>query len=400
MNRQFSLFDPKESSFAGSIQLEELFEAYESCRSNKRSTTNALNFEIDYEKSLVELCDEINNGTYKPGKSIVFTVSKPVKREVFAAEFKDRIVHHLIINKLNPLFEKTFIYDSYACRIGKGTSFGIKRLDRFIRRCSQNYTKDCYVLKLDIRGFFMHINRTILFDQLHYFIERLYSCPDKELLIDLCRKIIDNDPTESCIIKGPKSGWDDLPSDKSLFHSPKDCGLPIGNLTSQIFANFFMNRFDHYMKQELELKYYGRYVDDFIVVHENKECLKELIPKIRGFLQEVLKLRLHPKKIYLQHYGKGVAFLGVFLKPNRIYVNHRTVENFRNAIARQNLVVKKDKPTRKEKQYFLSSINSYLGLMSPYKTYALRKRVLKTLSQDWWKCASLTTDLRKCSICY
>lgn len=102
---------------------------------------------------------EINNGTYTPGKSIAFVVEKPVKREIFAADFRDRIVHHLIINKLNPLFEKQFIYDSYACRVNKGTHFGINRVTRFIRQCSQNYQLPCYILKLDVEGFFMHIEK-------------------------------------------------------------------------------------------------------------------------------------------------------------------------------------------------------------------------------------------------
>ncbi|MCX6989654.1 MAG: RNA-directed DNA polymerase [Chlamydiae bacterium] len=401
IHQQLSLFDhirapdgeyPPETA---PIRLEDLFEAYSSCRSNKRSTSNALAYEIEYERHLVELWEEINNGSYLPGKSIAFTVSRPVKREIFAAEFKDRIVHHLIINKLNPLFEKTFIYDSYACRVGKGTSFGIKRLDRFIRKCSENYTKDCYVLKLDVQGFFMHIDRIRLFERLKSFVEERYKDTDRQALLTLCKKIIHNDPAKNCIIKGKVSDWDDLPRDKSLFHSPENCGLPIGNLTSQVFANFYMNPFDHYMKKELGIKYYGRYVDDFVVVHHDKEYLKELIPKVRGFLDEELKLKLHPKKIYLQHYGKGVSFLGAFIKPNRIYVNHRSVRNFREAIQRQNAIIEEDPPTVEEKQHFLSSMNSYLGMMLPYKSYTLRKKILSTLSKQWWKYASVTINATK-----
>jgi retron-type reverse transcriptase len=160
--QQLSLLDLLQD-LKPTLALAELFEAYANCRSTKRNTLNALAFEMDYEVNLLKLCAEINDGSYQPGKSIAFIVNKPVKREIFAADFRDRVVHHLIINKLNPLFEKTFIHDSYACRKGKGTHFGIQRVDRFIRQCSQNYTKDCYVLKLDIQGFFMHINKTLLF---------------------------------------------------------------------------------------------------------------------------------------------------------------------------------------------------------------------------------------------
>ena len=143
------------------IELSELFDAYFNCRRNKRNTANALAFEVDYENNLIQLCEEINNGTYQPGRSIAFIVDKPIKREIFAADFRDRVVHHLIINKMNPLFEKQFIYDSSSCRVGKGTHFGIQHTDHFIRQCSKNYTQDCCVLKLDIQGFFMNINKNI-----------------------------------------------------------------------------------------------------------------------------------------------------------------------------------------------------------------------------------------------
>ena len=172
--RQLTLFDVVENP-KPTIALAELFEAYFKCRSNKRNTLNALAFEVDYEANLLKLCAEINNGTYQPGQSIAFIVNKPVKREIFAADFRDRVVHHLIVGKLNPLFEKAFIYDSYACRTGKGTHLGIQRVDRFIRECSHNYTTDCYVLKLDIKGFFMHINKAVLFAELQAFIQQQYQ---------------------------------------------------------------------------------------------------------------------------------------------------------------------------------------------------------------------------------
>ena len=326
---QLSLF-PEENT--GSISIEELFQAYISCRRLKRSTANAIAFEIDYESNLVALCEEINNGSYQPGRSITFIVERPVKREIFAADFRDRVVHHLIIGKLNPFFEKEFINDSYACRIGKGTHFGIQRINKFIRQCSQNYTKDCYVLKLDIKGFFMYIDKKILFEKLKVFINEKYKEQDKGLIIDLCRKVIFYDPTKKCIIKGKQKNWQGLPYDKSLFYSPENCGLPIGNLTSQIFANFYMNSFDHFIKHDLGIRYYGRYVDDFILVHSDKEHLKSLIPKIKDFLRLKLRLILHPNKIYLQHYTKGVKYLGAVIKPHRTYIANRTKGNFYEAI--------------------------------------------------------------------
>ena len=377
-------------------ELAEVFEAYFDCRSTKRNTMNAIGFEVDYESNLIELCNEINNGTYQPGKSIAFIVNKPVKREIFAADFRDRVVHHLIINKLNPYFECQFIFDSYACRTGKGTHFGIQRIERFIRQCSLNYSRDCYILKLDIQGFFMHINKHILFNRLNTFISQNYQEPDLTLIVELCSKVIYNDCIKNCVIKGSRRNWNGLPSSKSLFHSPENCGLPIGNLTSQIFANFYLNIFDHFIKHDLGIRYYGRYVDDFVLVHHDKEYLKSLIPIITGFLSSNLNLTLHPKKVYLQHFSKGVKFLGAVIMPHRIYIANRTKGNFYTAIQRQNEIVRHHKPTKEDRMKFISSMNSYLGIMKHYKSYKLRKNMIfKLLSCWWWNHVYLTGGIAK-----
>ncbi len=395
MWQQLSLFDLLQD-IKPTLALAELFEAYQACRSNKRNTRNALAFEVDYETNLLNLCADINDGSYQPGKSIAFIVNKPVKREIFAADFRDRVVHHLVVSKLNPLFEKAFIHDSYACRVGKGTHFGIQRVDRFIRQCSVNYSQDCYVLKLDIKGFFMHINKQLLFSKLHAFIEQHYQATDKLRVIELCYKIVFYEPTIHCIIKSKRSAWQDLPNDKSLFYSPPFSGLPIGNLTSQVFANFYMNSFDHFIKHDLGIRYYGRYVDDFIIVHEDKDYLKALIPVIKARLQDHLQLTLHPNKIYLQHYSKGVQFLGAIIKPHRIYIAKRTQGNFYEAIAKQNTQVLAQKPGKDQQAAFLSRMNSYLGILKHYKTHKLRKRLLfKNLSARWWHCVYLRGGIAK-----
>jgi retron-type reverse transcriptase len=375
------------------IELWELFNAYYTCRGNKRNTHNALSFEVDYENNLVQLCNDLNNNNYKIRRSIAFIVKKPVFREIFAADFRDRVVHHLIINKLNPLFEKEFISDSYACRVDKGTHYGIKRVAGFIQNCSHNYTGDCYILKLDILGFFMHINRFILFERLEKFIQVKYQEPDKELLIQLCKEIIFNEPTQNCTIKGGIKNWEGLPNNKSLFHSAPGCGLPIGNLTSQVFANFYMNSLDHFIKYDLGIKYYGRYVDDFVIIHPDKEYLKRLIPLLTSYLSTTLQLTLHPKKQYLQHYTKGVRFLGTVIKPNRIYIGNRTKGNFYMAIQKQNKVVENNIIQLEQLNQFLSSMNSYLGIMKHYKTYRLRMgMLLKYLNPQWLKYVYLVGD--------
>ncbi|NCT57495.1 MAG: hypothetical protein GW760_07315 [Legionella sp.] len=364
--------------------LESLFQAYFDCRKNKRNTMNALAFEADYESNLIALCDELNTGNYQPGRSMAFIINKPVKREIFAADFRDRVVHHGLINRLNPLFEKAFIYDSYACRNERGSHMGIKRVAKFIRKCSHNYQKDAYVLKLDILSFFVHINRCVLWEKLHAFIEEHYQGPDKTLVLKLACQIIQNDPVNHCLIKGRVRDWQDFPKDKSLFSAKPHCGLPIGNLTSQIFANFYLNVFDHFVKHDLGMHFYGRYVDDFILVHSSKAYLKALMPEVERFLHDELGLELHPRKRYLQHYRKGVPFLGVVLKPNCIYIGRRTKGAFYETMIKHNLVAEDHKPTKEEQIAFLCSINAYLGILSHCQTYRLRKRMLKKYLSIWW----------------
>jgi RNA-directed DNA polymerase len=159
---------------------------------------------------------------------------------------------------------------------------------------------------------------------------------DLELVLYLIEKTIFNDPKESCIIKGKKEDWEGLPKTKSLFHAQPDFGLPIGNLTSQLFGNVYMNEFDHWVKKELGIRHYGRYVDDFVLIHESKDYLQSVIPKLSDFLLSTLKLTLHPDKIYLQHYSKGVKYLGAVIKPHKTYIANRTKGNFYNAIEKQN----------------------------------------------------------------
>ncbi|MBC8192254.1 MAG: hypothetical protein H8E18_07735 [FCB group bacterium] len=384
MNRpeQLSLFETKPEDDL----LMDLFQAYFDARRNKRNTLNALAFEKQFEHEIFKLHDEITSGEYCPSRSICFIVNKPVKREIFAADFRDRVVHHLIYNYLSPLAEGIFINDSYSCRVGKGTHYGIMRLDKFIRSCSKNYQEDCYILKLDLQGYFMSINRDILFDQVKkLLISKVHRVHfNLELILGLIRQTIYNNATEGCLVKGKRSDWNGLPPDKSLFTAEENCGLPIGNLTSQLFANIYLNKIDHYIKRDLGIRYYGRYVDDFVMVHQDKDYLKSLIPVIRHYLTETIHTKLHEKKIYLQHYAKGVKYLGAVIKPNRIYVANRTKGNFYDTIYKHNQVVRDHKPCQDELEAFISSINSYLGIMQHYRSYRIRKSMLMTYLSAWW----------------
>ena len=385
MNKQLSIFDKPIVKNKEQL-LTDLFQAYYDARKNKRKTVNQLKFELEYEKNIFELYEQIISHTYKPKRSIAFIVNSPVKREIFAADFRDRVVHHLIFNYISPIFEKTFINDSYSCRVGKGTHYGIKRIDKFIRSCSENYQKECYILKLDISGYFMAINKNILYDKIKNELlkHKKKITFDFNLVLHLIEQTIFNEPVKNCIIKGKKQDWKGLPKTKSLFHTDKNCGLPVGNLTSQLFGNIYLNELDHFVKQSCGIKYYGRYVDDFVLIHDNKEYLKSLIPVITDFLLSILKLTLHPKKIYLQHFSKGVKYLGTVIKPNRIYIASRTKGNFYDTITEWNKTIRKNKKLSKEElSQFQSSLNSYLGIMKHYKTYKIRKKILLKNLSGW-----------------
>ncbi len=378
------------------VSLRDVFLAYFDCRKNKRNKPDALEFEIDFEKELIKIWKEINDGSYEISPLDVFISDKPVKREIFAAQFRDRIVHHLIINKLEYFFEKEFIYDTYSCRKGKGTHFGIKRVKKFMRQCTDNYKKDTWILKMDIKGYFMSINNDILIKNLEDFIEKNYKGKDKEKIVWLFRKVIRNDPTKICKRKSAKRKWTGLPNSKSLFYAKKNCGLPIGNYTNQVLANFYLNSFDHFVKHELKERYYARYVDDFIIISRNKERLKERISRIGEFLRSELKLEPHPKKTYFQHYKKGVEFLGVLIKPWRDYISPRVKSNsFELTKSINKRLDKKEKLGEEEKKKTLSQINSYLGVMSHANTYNLRRKLLMNLNWKFWGYFKTESNLSK-----
>ncbi len=321
-----------------------------------------MRFERDLSFNLIELYEDIVHRRYKVGRSICFIVDRPVKREVFAASFRDRIVHHLLYLYLLPVFEPLFIHDSYSCRVGKGTRIGIDRLDHHIRSVSNNYTKPCWVLMLDLQGYFMSIDR----GRLYQIIVKTLKAkgkdrgPEYDTMIYLLQKIIFNDPTKNCYMKGHKSDWIGLTPSKSLFHSKTDCGLPIGNLTSQLFSNIYLNELDQYVKRALKCKHYGRYVDDFFIVDADKKQLLSLIPRLASFLDNELGLTLHPKKILLQRQDKGIPFLGCVLKSGKHYLSPRGRKMMMENL--DNLLTKESDPYR-----IRAAEQSYKGYLSGFE---------------------------------
>ena len=360
---------------------DDVFQAYFDARKNKRNTRAQLEFEIDAEHNILELYREILARTYKPGISMCFITHRPVTREVFASQFRDRVVHHLLYNYIAPIFEKGFVHDSYSCRKGKGTLFGIKRLDHHIRSCTNNYTQQAYVLKLDVQGYFMNIDKQLLYDIVSRAMDKHWKkcgtddrVPSRnpELIDYLIRAVIFKDPTQDCIVRGSREEWNLLPVSKSLLlRKNKNIGLPIGDLTSQLFSNIYMGELDNYVKRVLKEKHYGRYVDDFYIVHPSKLHLREQVSNIREFLAERLHLRLHPQKVCLQPYQHGTAFLGAFGKPHRIYVVPRSIASFQKAMRGVGITCMLENLSLEEVDTVWSQLNSYLGYFSHFKAYKM-----------------------------
>lgn len=361
------------------ITEEELFTAYFDCLKHKRHSRAALEFELDLEHNLFGLLDEVNSFSYSPDRYSVFIIDKPVKREVFAASFRDRIVHHLVVNAINPFIEKRLIYDCYANRKGKGTHFGIERLRRFMASSTDNWKKEAWCLKLDIKGFFMSIDRTVLWKKLRDYLLAVYPHGNLPIIMYLLETVLFTDPTQGCRFCSPSSKWKDLDPSKSLFVAEKGFGLPIGNLTSQIMANFYLSFLDHYVKHDLGIEMYGRYVDDFFLIHRGKEYLKGCLHGIERFLNDELHLRLNPKKVYLQRVNHGVKFLGVVVEPGHTNIARRTVSNFIKAVDSVNSTVNDHRQNKSEVQRSIASINSYLGLFSHYDTFSVRNREIDRL---------------------
>ena len=294
----------------GQVTLDDLYQAYLDCRRRKRNKKGAKRFEPHALTSLAEIRDEINERRYIPKPSQCFIVKYPVPREVFCAAFRDRIVQHFIYNELNPVLEKMLIRDTCSCRLGKGTDYAIRRLATFVRRETDNYTHDAWCLSFDLSGFFMNINRHVLLADMLDVIENWYSGPYKDVLKYLVRIVILTDVTKDAVRLCPKKDWELLSPGKTLFGNPN--GLPIGNITSQLFANFYLNRLDHYMKSRHES--YVRYVDDGKVVDTDREKLEKTL-EVSKVILEALGQRFNDRKTVITKTGYGVLFLGVKVFP-------------------------------------------------------------------------------------
>lgn len=366
--------------FVEYITYEEVYKAYKDCAKHKRKTANAANFEIDEYENIYHLYEVLNTKKYVIGCSITFLCEFPKWREIFAADFIDRIVQHIIVNRLNPFLEKEFIPNSFSCRKNKGTLRGLKTLQKEAYELSYNFKKKIYILKCDCRSYFYSLDKRILFQKVIALIDKynIFDNKIKDFYIDIIKQIIFNTPQYHCKRKGTADEWErHIDHKKSLFYCDKFHGLPIGNVSSQVFSNVYMNDFDHWVTEKLGFKYYGRYCDDFYILSDSKEKLLDAVIKIREYLQGI-NITLHPNKIYIQEFSKGVTFIGGIVKENRTYISNRTLGRCYNLLIKTYNYAQHNELTKEDLQYFVTSLNSYFGFFKHHKTYNIRKKIAKS----------------------
>lgn len=324
-----------EASFANQLQ-EQLFLAFKEARRGKRGTKDEQKFELNADENLRLLRRDMLDRTYQPSRGTAHIIHNPVMREIFAAPFRDRVVHHYIYDSVYDFWDRRFIYDSYSCREGKGTLKGIQRMDYHIRSVSHNYAEKVYILKLDIQGYFMSLPRRELYERAMWGLDRQYAgrqdSPSYRMLKFLWHQIIFDDPVRGVQRKGRLSDWDILPANKSLFCQPPGVGIVIGNLTSQLLSNIYLDMLDRFVVYDLGYKHYGRYVDDFYIVVTEPELpqLQRDVRAIEEFLK-MKKLTLHPRKKLLTTAERGVPFLGAMVHQGYILPGERLRRNFRKA---------------------------------------------------------------------
>lgn len=346
-------------------------------RGGKRKTMDAHGFEVNLMENLIRLRDALWEGEYYPNRGTVHVIFDPVQREIFAAPYVDRILHHWVVGTIMKWWEPRLSYDSYSCRRGKGTLFGAKRLQKHILSVSFNYTEPAYVIQLDISGYFMHIKRDALYERVIWGLDRQFP-PEKRdkrytILKWAIQQIIFDDPTDGVRLQGSYRDWIGLPEDKSLMVQPKGQGMVIGNYTSQTFSNIYLDALDRFITHELGWRHYGRYVDDlyYVVTEEELPQAKRDIRAIANFLAGY-GLKLNMKKTRITEVHKGVKFLGTVVRGRQIFPGKRVVKNFREA-ARLVVAGEKDPDV----------ITSYLGLFSHYDAGKIIAKVFASVGWDY-----------------
>ncbi|MDP2736741.1 MAG: reverse transcriptase/maturase family protein [bacterium] len=323
-------------SFNDIISVDNLLSAWQEFVIGKKKKKDVQAFSLRLMDNILQLHQDLANKTYQHGGYLAFNISDPKPRNIHKASVRDRLVHHAIYRILYPFFDKTFIFDSYSCRLDKGTHKAIGRFKFFAGKVNQNNTKTCWVLKGDIKKFFANIDQGILKVILREYI------PDQDIFWLLDRIVV-----SFCANNKPA------------------VGLPLGNLTSQLLVNIYMNQFDQFVKHQLKAKYYIRYADDFVIMADSRPDLENLLVDIQIFLKKKLKLELHPDKVLIKTLSSGVDFLG--------WVNFFDYRVLRTTTKRRMFKNISQNPNE-------ATVNSYLGLIKNGNTWKIKEDLNKLIN--------------------
>ncbi|MBQ3452944.1 RNA-directed DNA polymerase [Candidatus Saccharibacteria bacterium] len=373
-----------------------LTEAYMTARKGKRATYDMHEFELHWEENILNLAQSIEERVYEPGSSIAFVIFDPKVREIFAAPARDRSVHHLVHSLGDDWWDKQFIFTSTSCRKGKGTLMAIKKAQQQMLEVTENCARKARVVKLDLQGYFMSLPREKLYRKIAKDLDRQFEAyrdlKAARLLYALCKflwgQVIMDDPVKKARKRGPKSNWDTkvLPRNKSLYGQMPGYGIVIGNLTSQLASNIYLDKLDKFVTVILGYKYYGRYVDDFYIMVREEEYakLKRDIKVIEDFISRELELTMHPKKRYMQSIYKGLPYLGARIYPRCLYPSDRTQAKFKKAVREYSDGVGS-----------VESVISYLGHMKHLDADGFICKVFREYNWDFEVYLESKADLRR-----
>jgi retron-type reverse transcriptase len=318
--------------------IENLLSAWQEFVKDKKNKKDVQEFQLKLMDNIFSLYVDLRNKAYTHSAYTAFKINDPKSRDIHKAVVRDRLVHHAIYRVLYPYFDKKFIYDSYSCRIDKGTHKALNRFRYFSRKVSRNNTRTCWILKCDIRKFFASIDHDILKSIISTHMQ------DSDTLW-LLHNIINSFQTQNSIY--------------AMAEMRK--GLPLGNLTSQLLVNVYMNEFDQYVKHELKVKYYIRYADDFVILSEDKKYLENALVCMKGFLESRLKLAMHPDKVFIKTFASGVDFLGWVHFPK-----HRVLRTATKRRMMRNL---------KKNNYKKESVQSYVGMLEHGNGWKVEEKI-------------------------
>lgn len=368
---------------------DELYRAYKLCRLRKLPSPDQIRFEQKLIENLTRLLSELNSGTYKVSAYRCFIVIHPKPREIFAASFRDRVVHHVIVSRLMPIWEKRFYNGSFACRRDKGTHGAMKYLLEKHRQVSEGGRKEVFFLQMDLASFFVTVNRNILFNLLR---------PDitEKSFLEVVRASTLNDPTRNVFVQSGAEYRSLILPHKSLFHREEGQGIPIGNLTSQFGANVYLNSLDHFIARNLRPKAYLRYMDDLLCLETDREKLLDCIRPITEWALFERKQKINPDKTILGGFRKeGMDYLGhKFIEKNGelgfypqskkrfnvVCVSKKVYSDFAPSESFHPLIPKES--ANRDYVKSLASFRAHLGNLKHSKSYQFRKKVVDKLNDD------------------